>query len=343
MDDDSNSKPITIVDVAEYAKVAIGTVSRYINGKKVRRENEKRIEDAIKALNYQTNPIARAMSTDSTKTIAVIIDGFDEFHMRILSFLISEFESRGYTVSTFHYREGQGELEALMRSVSANRVDGIVMSGPFKDGLTAKLMQIPNRPVVLFNNETSGLGIDQVVVNNKEISKQAVDYLFMMGHENIAIVAAGFNNSSGRLRYEGYVQALQNSEIPLNEDYIYEGDWKSSAGYMALKQFMALPNPPTAIFSVSYLMTIGIISAAKELGIKIGEDLSLISFDDPDMFKLFDRSITAISQPHEQIARRITDLLTSRISDDISASSRRLVLLCDLILRESVTNVSKHK
>lgn len=329
----------TIVDVAERAGVAVGTVSRFLNGREVRKSNEVRIRAAIEELGYHTNMFAKAMKTDVTKTIAVVLDGFDEFHTQVLANIIQRFFTQGYQVTTYHLKNQPGELDNLLAIMNARKFDGVVMSGTFNRAISSDYLRSLQKPVVLFNNEATGVEIDRILVDNREASKRASQHFIEMGHQRIAIVKASDSHSSARDRYMGYCDALGEAGLPVDERYIFEGNWKISDGYYALKQFMALENPPTSLFSLNYEMTMGVLEAMKELGLHVGRDVSIISFDDPYFFRLMTPSITAIAQPLDTIAERVVDLMMTRLNTDISSSSRKRVVSCDVILRDSVVRL----
>ncbi|SDR48006.1 LacI family DNA-binding transcriptional regulator [Pseudovibrio sp. Tun.PSC04-5.I4] len=329
----------TIVDVAERAGVAVGTVSRFINGREVRKTNEMRIREAIKELGYQTNTFAQAMKTDVTKTIALVMDGFDEFHTQVLSNAITRFFDHGYQVTTYHLKNERGGLDNLMSIMNARKFDGVVMSGTFNNTISLEQLRTLQKPIVLFNDEATGIDIDRVLVNNREVSKRAVQHMVEMGHKRIAIVKASDKQSSSRGRFQGFCDAMMDAGHEVRDEYICEGDWKLADGYFALKELMDLPEPPTALFSVNYEMTMGVLEAMKEMGLEVAKDLSLVSFDDPYFFRLLNPSITAIAQPHEEIASRLVDMMLTRLNKDISSSSRKMTVACDVILRDSVTKI----
>ncbi|EEA93305.1 putative transcriptional regulator [Pseudovibrio sp. JE062] len=330
----------TIVDVAERAGVAVGTVSRFINGREVRKTNEMRIREAIKELGYQTNTFAQAMKTDVTKTVAVVMDGFDEFHTQVLSNAITQFFDHGYQVTTYHLKNEPGELDNLMSIMTARKFDGVVMSGTFNNTISLDQLRSLQKPIVLFNDEATGIDIDRVLVNNREASKRAVQHMIEMGHERIAIIKASDLQSSSRGRYQGFCDAMEEAGLQVRDEYICEGSWRLSDGYFALQQLMALDEPPTALFSVNYEMTMGVLEAMKEQGLQVAKDLSLVSYDDPYFFRLLTPSITAIAQPHDLIASRLVEMMLTRLNNGISSSSRKMTVSCDVILRDSVVRLS---
>ena len=172
-------------------------------------------------------------------------------------------------------------------------------------------------------------------VENRAASRRAVNHLLDLGHQRIAIISGSHNDSSGLERYEGYAQALTDHGVAVDPRYVVGGAWTVDGGYHALTHLMALDAPPTAVFAASYPMAVGALGWLKESGMKVPDDLSLVSFDDVPLFRLHDAGITAVAQPLAKIADSITNLLVSRLSDAADDRSRTLTLDCDIILRGS--------
>lgn len=335
-------KVATIQDVATEAGVAIGTVSRYLNGYSIRQNNRQQVESAIAKLNYQTNSVARAMKTSKTYTIAFVVPNYDEFNSAILTYLIQLFRDQGYMVVTYHYDDNATTLIDSLSSLASRRIDGIIMSGALETKQEAINLMQAGKPVILFNNDIRALDIDRVLVNNTQVMKQAVNHLIASGHRKIGIITGDLvSSSSGSSRYQGYVEALAEAGIELRDEYIVKGKWRQLDGYVALESFRALEEPPTAFIACNYLMATGALEAMKEHRLIPGEEFSVISFDDVEMFRLFTPSITAIAQPTQKIAHYLTDLMLTRLEGDLEPASRTVRVPCDLILRESIRNIKE--
>lgn len=326
----------TIQDVADVAEVAIGTVSRYLNGHSLRKSNRDRIESAIERLGYQTNSLARSLKTDRTNAIAFVVPSFDEFNSRILSNLVTFFRSNGYSVVTFHHEDSPSSIVEALEAISARKIDGIIMSGTLEAKSTAQDLMDAGRPVILYNNDIRGLEIDRVLVDNKDAARRGVEHLIDCGHTRIGIITGDMSTSSGSERLEGYRTALADAGLPYDDDLVFVGRWREIDGYAALEAFTELSSPPTAVISSSCVMSEGFLEAVNASKLKIGEDISLVSFDDSKLFRLFAPGITAIAQPTTQIAQYLFDLMTSRLNEDLPPASRSFTVACDLIVRQSV-------
>ncbi|TKC88852.1 LacI family transcriptional regulator [Trinickia terrae] len=335
-DDASKHRPPTIVDVAERAGVAIGTVSRYLQGKPVRRGNREQIEVAIQALRFRRSAVATAMRTDRTQVIGLLAPSFfEEYHGVLLEHLSRAIRREGRALLVYcHGRDPKVMVEGL-DFFAARQVDALVMSGTTR--VTEQMQQLVNDglPVVICNNDLPGVPVSRVFVDNRKASNRAVKHLLDLGHRRIALLSGNRNDSTGKERYLGYEDALRERGLKLDPAYVADGDWTVLGGEQAAKQLMEQARPPTAIFSANGPMTNGALKYFRENGHVLPDDVSLISFDDSPVFSLHRPGITAVAQPIAAIAESISDLVSRRLSDPSQAIESTVVLDCDIILRES--------
>jgi LacI family transcriptional regulator len=333
--EDIRKKRSTISDVAERAGVAIGTVSRYMNGQEIRKGNRQQIEEAIEALGFRRNAAAMAMKNARTGIIGFLVPTFDEFHAELLGHLARIFRQTNHTMLTYCHEDDTRLLNEAMNFFVGQQVDALVMAGlpeatelltPYTDN---------DIPVVIYNNDVRGPRVDRVFVDNIKASIRAVSHLIDTGHPKVALCAGRDIDTSGSQRRTGYELALKKRGLPLREDYVVYGDWSVEGGYSAAQSLMSLSDPPTAIFSASYRMTIGILEWMREHGLRTPQDLAIVSFDDVDLFRLYDEGITAVAQPIGQIAEAIASYVGSRINNPEVADIRSRTLECNIILRGS--------
>lgn len=339
-DDDVSSpgrgRAATIVDVANRAGVAIGTVSRYLNGQSVRELNRTQIEQAIAELGYQHNALAAAMKRDQTNIIGFLLPSVGEYHANVLQFLSRKMRQHGKAViSYFHDADTRSIVEGLSFFVS-HRVDCLVMDGIWGDLGPLRAIRDQQIPVVLYDNDIAGIPVDRVFVQNRNASYRAVSHLLDIGHTRVGVISGLHREYTGVEREAGYVAALTDRGIEIDPDLIVNGGWTEQGGHNAMRQLLALDQPPTAVFSCNYNMTVGALNLFKEIGLHVPQDLSLISFDDVPLFRLHETGITAVAQPVELIAETIAGLLLNRLNNRTSHAPPSTILLdCDIILRGS--------
>ena len=320
------------------AGVSVGTVSRFLNGQNTRHENSVRIENAIAKLNYRRNTIARAMRTERTQTVALLVPLFDEFHTTILSKLVEILSTQNYSVVTFNNAHQIDILIQAIDSIVARRIDGIVLSGTEEVRDAVNLIVARERPVVIFNNDIPGIELDRVMVNDRAATADAVTTMIAYGHERIGIVTGELRDSTGQNRLDGYLDALTCAGIARDAGLIVPGLWSRTAAYAATDLLLRRrPEPPTAIFYSSHVMALGGLECLKARGTLPGRDMDIVSFDDPDMFRFTTPPITAVVQPVDAIATSITDLMLSRLDGTEQSGARSVYLDCELKLRDSLT------
>ncbi|AEV39790.1 periplasmic binding protein/LacI transcriptional regulator (plasmid) [Pseudovibrio sp. FO-BEG1] len=329
-------KKPTILDVADTAGVAVGTVSRYLNDQRIRKDNRTRIEQAIADLGYRANTLARAMKTERTNTVGYLVPKFDEFNSGILTQLVRSLRARGYSIVTFHHSDEADAINEALESASSRRIDAIILSGTHE--VTEKVQELltGEQPVIIFNNDVPGVETDKVLVNDEAAAQDAVSRMIDFGHTRIGVVTGDLNGSTGQNRLQGYKKAHEQAGLSVDEELVYVGNWGQLDGYTAMDRFLGMENPPSAVFFSNYLMTIGGLDCLSSNGKQVGKDIDLVTFDDPDMFRLIPPGITAIEQPIEQIARHLTEIVLSRLDGTAPDHPRNIRVNCALKLRGSL-------
>lgn len=329
-------RPSTIVEVAERAGVAIGTVSRYLNGHPIRSGNRNQIEEAIETLGYRRNAVAAAMKTDLTNVVGFLVPPPSEFHTAVLENLSRTMRRSGRALLTYCHNIDDASLVEALDFFVAHRVDCLVMSGEEDASDLIRELVASGTPVIFFDNDARGLSVDRVFVENRAASFRAVSHLLDIGHTRVACLTGSQHDSAGRERYDGYAQAMRSRGLEVNPSYVVSGDWNETKGYSAMLRLLSMEHPPTAIFSCNYNMTVGALRLLKEQGLRVPDDLSLVSFDDVPLFSLHEAGITAVAQPVAKIAESIASIISSRLSEGGAGHEPHTVRLnCDIILRGS--------
>jgi LacI family transcriptional regulator len=329
-------RPSTIIDVANEAGVAIGTVSRYLNGLTVRRGNRDAIEAAIQRFGYRRNALAAAMKSDLTNTVGFMVPTLSEFHAPILEQLSSRMRKSGRAVLSYCHNDDPASVIDAIEFFAAHRVDCLVMDGHEEavDGIRELLTG--GTRVIFYDNDVAGPPVDRVLVENRAASARAVGHLLDIGHRRVAVLAGSAHNFAGRERLAGYMQAMAEHNIEVVPEYVIDAAWTENRGYAAMLRLLSLEVPPTAIFSCNYNMTVGALALLREHGRRIPDDISIVSFDDVPLFRLREVGITAVAQPVDKIAETIAGLIASRLSEEgAHHAPHTITLACDIILRGS--------
>ena len=334
-------RPATIIDVAREAGVAVGTVSRYINGLPIRGGNRERIAQVIEELGYRRNSAAASIKTNTTHIVGLLVPAIGEFHAALLDQLTRSMRQTGRAVLCYcHDTKPTSFMEGL-EFFATHRVDAVVMDGheELRERLAPYIAE--GMLVVLYDNDLPGLLADRVFVENRRASKRLVDHLLDLGHERVAILHGNLRDSVARDRLEGYRDALKAHGMPEIPELVMDAGWYEQRAYSGMGDLMALPNPPTAVFGANYNMSIGALRWLQDHGVSIPEDISLVSFDDVPAFSVHLPGITAVGQPVEKIADTIVSTLQERLTQGGPSGKRTVRIDADITLRGSTRRLRR--
>lgn len=331
-----------IYEIAKDAGVSIATVSRVINNSgPVSEKSRKKVNDAIRRLNYVPNSNARSLSTSTSTAIGVVIPDINNpFFSLLLQGITRAADEQGYHIFLFNTDESKEREHQILLSVREHRLRGIIVTPVSEtDPITIeRLLGFENLgiPVVLLDRELNSNVFDRVVTDDENGVYQAISELIRLGHERIAIITGPDDSRPGHERFSGYRKAMNDHGIPLHPELIREGDFMVKRAYEQTISLMKLPQPPTAIFSSNNMTTYGCLRAFNELGLQVGSDISLIGFDDIDALAWLNYPISVVSRAVPEMGEQAMRLLLNRFdSDRDSMNGRKTCLPTELILRGS--------
>lgn len=331
-----------IYEIAKDAGVSIATVSRVINNSgPVSEKSRKKVNDAIRRLNYVPNSNARSLSTSTSTAIGVVIPDINNpFFSLLLQGITRAADEQGYHIFLFNTDESKEREHQILLSVREHRLRGIIVTPVSEtDPITIeRLLGFENLgiPVVLLDRELNSNVFDRVVTDDENGVYQAISELIRLGHERIAIITGPDDSRPGHERFSGYRKAMNDHGIPLQPELIREGDFMVKRAYEQTIALMKLSRPPTAIFSSNNMTTYGCLRAFNELGLQVGSDISLIGFDDIDALAWLNYPISVVSRAVPEMGEQAMRLLLNRFdSDRDSMKGRKTCLPTELILRGS--------
>jgi LacI family transcriptional regulator len=330
----------TIVDVAQTAGVAIGTVSRHLNGLPVRASNRDQIDRAITELGFRRNATAVAMKTDTTHIVGFFVPSLSEFHAQMLEQLTRQMRRKGRAVLCYFYDLQLPSIREGLEFFARHRVDAIVVDG--ETAMQRDLMRLVEDGfvVVLYDNDLPGIAADRVFVSNRKSSARLVSHLIELGHRRIAAIHGELRDTAAVERLGGYEDAMAAHGLPLDPVLVRNGRWMEIDAYDRTRELLALPEPPTAIFSANYNMTLGVIARLHETGLSIPGDISLVSFDDVAALRLHNPGITTVGQPIDRLAETISTIIDERLANPAAMGRRTLTIDCEILLRDSVRRLT---
>lgn len=322
----------TIKDVARMAGVSVSTVSKFINGGNVRPENVEPIRNAIERLDFRVNPFARSLKTQRSRYIGILLPSITApFFGSVVEALDRKLREYGYHSLISCYASSPGQERDNLQFLLGNGIDGLVYA---PEDMTAdvfyELTANSGIPVVQVDRMIQGVVSDTVLVNNTEATHQAISRLIDRGHRRIAILTGPKSVFSARERLMGYVSALSDHGILYDDSLVISATNEFAAGYRGFDTLMQLSDPPTAIFATNYDITMGLITAARERGVKIGEDMDFCGFDCVEICTMLRPPLPVVHQPESEIGTTAAQYLIDRLGG-YAGEARLTRLNCKLI------------
>ncbi len=340
MNSKSTDKRATIRDVAKAAGVSIGTVSRVLNGKSVSNRVLESVNSAIKNLSYTPNAAAQSMRTNSTRAIGLVVNDISNPLFSGIAKGLDEVLSRNkYSLLIANTDNDPQREQVIINSLTQRRVDGLVIavSNELNDNIKSILQKV-EFPIVLLDRELD-IQADSVCDDHANGMKKALQYLFDLGHEDIALITGDDSVRPSRERAMGYRDAFRKLGKPLNKNWIRQGQMNSLYGYEEAVRLLEAGKRPTAIIAGGNLILSGVLRAIRQFDLSIPEDLSLISCDEVDLAALMNPPITVIIRDIQLIGQLAADQILRRIDDGSDSAPSRQSIPTELVVRESCTRV----
>lgn len=329
----------TIVEIAERARVSIATVSNVIREtKRVSPALQERVQAAIRDLNYFPNEIARSLKVKQTRMLGMVLpDITNPFFPEVIRGAEDAAFERGYFLVTANTDEQIGRERRIVSALRSYRVDGILLaSAPGKDTRHIRNTMEAGVSIVCLDRTVYDIKTDAVLLDNVRGGQECVRHLIQAGHRRIAIITGSLKLQTGRERLRGYQAALREADIEVNEGLVLEGDFREESGYRLGKELLSRRVKPTAIFVCNGIMTVGVLKAFEERGIRCPQDIALATFDDLVVDRSFHPHLTAVVQPSYEIGARAVSILMDRIEGKLLTKEPVVVRIAPtLVVRES--------
>lgn len=331
---------ITIKDVAKRADTSITTVSRLMNKSGyVSKEAKKRIDKAIKDLDYKPNVMAQGLINKSLsmKTVGILIPDMQNlFYPAILTGLEDELERHGYSIFLCITNRGQDMEKKYIDTLLGKNVDAIIFAAACaRENSADYLVELSEKvPALLINDYIIGSDICSVMADEVGGAYKAATYLLGLGHTKIGFINGNADRTTYRQKQEGYEKALAVNEIKPNNKYLMRETPNEQGGYKGAKKFLALSDPPTAIFAASDQMAIGVIRAVLEVGYSIPEDFSLIGFSNIPLAAEVYPQLTTIDQFPYKTGKLVGEMVMKMINKE-DLTQRRILIEPKLLIRKT--------
>lgn len=338
---------ITIRDIAKECGVGVSTVSRALNNHPdINPETRDKILQMIKDTGFVPNNSARNLKRVEAKSVAVLIKGItNPFFTDMIRIIEEEIERRGFSLVLHHVESREDEVDVALELVKEKRLQGIIfLGGEFAH--SEEKLSLLNVPFVFSTAGTQPQNLNEKIYSSISVddcaeSSRVVDYLLDIGHRKIAIITAQSEDKSvGKLRLDGYRNALLHRGIPIDERLIcslHEGEqyeqFSMENGYVVTKELLTKGAEFTAIFAISDVLAIGACRALREAGIQVPGQVSVVGYDGITLGDFFNPRLTTLKQPTDVMARETINLLFGILAG--KRKHQHLVFPGELVIRES--------
>lgn len=336
-------EPVTIKDIAKALGLSTSTVSRALRDThEISAATKKIVLAYAKEINYQPNPIALSLKERRSKAIGVVVSEVaNSYFSQAINGIESIAYDRGYHVILSQTHESYDREVINVQHLASRSVDGLLVSLSSQTKDISHLTTLHDRglPIVFFDRVAEEIETHKVIANNEKGAFEATNHLIKSGRRRIAHLTSSTQLSISIERLKGYEGALKANNIALNPAYIKHcphGGMIYEEMENAIRELMALPEKPDAIFVAGDRLSTGCLSVFKNLKITVPKDMAIAGFSNSDVLDLFNPSLTSVRQPAFEIGKLATQMLLQLIESKYPVEEfEKKVLDTDLFVRDS--------
>ena len=328
--------PVTIEDVASAAGVSVTTVSHVFSGNRpVSEDTRSRVRAVARSLGYRPSAIAKSLRAQRTDTVMIILpDITNPFYPEFARGAQDVLRAAGYH-SLLGNTDGLAAEElAFLEDAHSRRVDGVIFMGFRLTSSDLEPFVKAGLSVVSVGPASPGAGIDSVRFDDFGGARRAVEYL-LQHHTDVAFINGDLDAPVSASRRRGYTAALQGAAVEPRPGYVVSTGFTRAGGRAAMRELLAHPMPPSAVFCANDLLALGALDVLHERGLRVPDDIAIVGCDDIELASAVTPALTTVRHPASELGRQSAALLLSRMTKEFSGPGREIVIGTDLIVRES--------
>jgi len=330
----------TQLDIARKLNVTRITVSKALrNHPDISAEMKKKVLDTAEALGYVPNLIAQNLTSKRTFTLGVVIPDLENsFFAYAADSIIDAATEKNYNVFVTVSRENQNSEKLNIQKLIGMRVDGLLVcvSQQTTNPQIFNHIKKLNIPLVFFDRQFEGLSFPSITFNDRNGAIVALEKIIEKGYTKIAHIAGYSNVSIGKQRCTGYKEALKKNGIKINPEWIIEGGFEVKDGYNAFMKLYHSNNLPEIIFTVNDRAALGVYHAAKEVGVKIPEDIGIAAFGFNEIAQTFTPPLSIINQNPRKIGLAATNMLIEEIQNKNADKKNQITIEEEFLWNDSI-------
>ena len=327
---------VTRKDVAERAGVSVTVVSYVVNNgpRPVSPATRARVEKAIEELGYYPNELARSLRRQRSLTIGLLIPNLtNPVYAEIARNMEDVCTEAGYLVLLCDSARDSAQEKRFVRMLRAKQVDGVVMIPSQNPLELIAILQAARIPSVVLEHdlpETHFIAIDDL-----EGGRLGTQHLLSLGHRRIGLIRRYPSSALSTERFTGYRQAIESAGFAFDPSLVVQCEAGQAAGYQAMQQLLALPEPPTAVFTHNDVLALGAMHAIWEAGLSIPDDISIVGYDDIVSSGYLTPPLTTVMFPKAEMGRQAAHTILQLVQDGDDLPPRKVVLPVELVVRAS--------
>ena len=325
---------VTIKDIAKALGLSTSTVSRALRDSyEISPETKEKVLQYARETNYRPNPIALSLIEKRSSSIGVLVSEIaNSFFSQVINGIESVAQERGYNVVIAQSKESYEREVSALNYLASRSVDGIILSVSAETYDFSAISNLYNKGMAMvgFDRIAETLQMHKVIVNNKRGAYDATSQLIKNGFKNIACIASSSYLSISKERIQGYIDALQENNIKVNDEliaYCAHGGMLYDEVEVAMKKLMSSTKKPDAIIACSDKITTNAMRYCKKEKIAIPEKLGLIGFSNLDLTELLSPSLSVVRQPAGDMGKKAAELLLSMIESKRAVTEFQTVVL----------------
>lgn len=336
---------VTIRDVAKKAGVSPKTVSRVINGSpEIAPETREKVRRVMEELCYVPNASARQLATGRADTIGLAVPFSrqyflsDEFFPELIRGILSVTSEYGMGLQLFICHPGEKGSEQIITAARQHKIDGVIWTAPSaQDDRSHEVLRALGKPVVVVGRPTQA-DVCYVDNDNVRLAADVVRFLIGLGHERIGFINGPLEFTVSVDRLRGYESAMQEAGYPPMPEWVVVSDFSKEGGREAASRLLRLPVRPTALFVANDMMAAGVLTQAREDGIAVPAELSVVACNDTVLTRCTFPPLTTVRIPIQDLGKEAALLLIGALSKG-GTSRDRVILQHEIVVRESSASV----
>jgi len=324
-------------DVARLAGVSTSTVSHVINKDRfVSEAITDKVDAAIKTLNYAPSALARSLKLNQTRTIGMLITAStNPFYSELVRGVERSCFERGYSLVLCNTEGNEQRMNQNLETLMQKRVDGLLLLCTETHQPSPEIVQrYPSVPTVMMDWAPFDGDSDLIQDNSLLGGDLATQHLIDQGYTRIGCLTGPLDKTPARLRLEGYRAAMHRAGLEIPAGYEITGDFEFGGGFAAMKQLLAHPAPPDAVFAGNDAMAVGAYQALYQAGKRIPEDMAIVGYDDIELARYMTPPLTTVHQPKDELGELAIDVLIHRMAQP-DQKQQRVQLTPELVVRGS--------